>query len=174
MGRIFSECFHPDCRILFISNVLSTGCQNLFFPSVANVCSWCAGAHHQLVWPMFAAGLWCTWIFGDRNVSFITLGGPLQKQYFPPESFSSSCLMIWLHNVSGLILGDVHWCENCALEMKPMCLFTRAEVKATSSCLPGEWFLWWSTLALQWFLKVIEGLHEQIQSSTSFSVYSGL
>lgn len=47
----------------------------------------------------------------------LTLLGVLCKSnIFIPESFSSSCLMIWAHNIPGLIWGDVHQCENYAVE----------------------------------------------------------
>lgn len=71
MGRVFSECCHSDCTILFIGNILATGCPNLLF-SRADV-------------EIFAVGSWCTWIFGEMNVSFNHFWRPPVKVFFSPK-----------------------------------------------------------------------------------------
>ena len=102
MGRVFSECHHSDGTILFIGNTLATGCPNLLFLRADMA--------------MFAVGPWCTWIFGVKNVSYNHFWRPAVKAIFSQKRFSSTCLMIWDDNASGLMLDDICSCENCALQ----------------------------------------------------------
>ena len=159
MDRVFSECCHPDGRILSISNILAT---DLLFPraGVANV---------------LQLGLWCTWMFGARNSSFNHFWGPFVKATFSPKR-GWALVVLWCGVIRclgwcWLICADV---KTVLLIVQPVCLFARAEIKVTSSWELGSDFFEDQLLLFSGFLKLIKGLCEQIQSNTSFSVYSKL